>query len=157
MRRVKKILLIIAVVFVALLGTCELHQLLSHDENIPRGYQSCKENFGETAWGGDKTDYCWYQYNADSMSLPSPYGEVCESNIPAIKGYFDDCRNWLKTEDRLDQYDFNSACINEGDSMLLFTKEGQHIGSANYGKYDHYTLYFFDKETAQLYYIHSSI
>ena len=157
MRRLKKITLIIAVIFVGLFAGCEILNLLSHDENIPRGYVDCVEYFDEEGFQ-DYVDYCWYQYDSiEGAKLRSVYQGITDSEVSRVYGYFDNFRGWMEACNRMAQYDFDPSCINEGDSMLLFTKEGQHIGSADYGKYDNYSLYFFDKEAARLYYIHSNI
>ncbi len=157
MKRIKKIALIIAVIFVGLFAECEVLQMLSYDENIPRGYTGCAEYFDEEGFQ-DHVDYCWYQYDsAKGVKLRSVYQAITASEVPRVNGYFDNFHGWMKACDRMEQYDFDPSCINEGDSMLLVTKEGQQIGSADYGKYDNYSLYFFDKETARLYYIHSNI
>ena len=157
MRRVKQIALIIAFIWLGLLAACEILALLDHDENIPRGYTDYAEYFDEEGFQ-DYVDYCWYQYNsAENVKLRSAYQEITDSEVPRVNGYFDNFHGWMEASDRMEQYDFDPSCINIGDSMLLFTKEGQHIGAADYGKYDNYSLYFFDKETARLYYIHSNI
>ena len=64
----------------------------------------------------------------------------------------------MKSESRLDEYDFDTSVINEGDYVKIVTKEGQPInGDSTYGKYDNYSIYFFDIETLTLYYIHNNI
>ena len=62
----------------------------------------------------------------------------------------------MKTENRLDEYDFNQTCISAGDYVLIKTKEGEPIGDSYYEKYDNYTLYFFDTESLTLFYIHNN-
>ncbi len=41
--------------------------------------------------------------------------------------------------------------------MLIETKEGKPIGDSFYGKYDNYSVYFFDTDSCVLYYLHSNI
>ena len=47
--------------------------------------------------------------------------------------------------------------ISEGDYVLIETKEGKPIGDSFYGKYDNYSVYFFDTDSCVLYYLHSNI
>ena len=54
-------------------------------------------------------------------------------------------------------YDFDTSIITEGDYVRIETKEGEEIGDSTYGKYDNYSVYFFDRETLTLYYIHNNI
>ncbi len=54
-------------------------------------------------------------------------------------------------------YDFNPDSISEGDYVLIETKEGKPIGDSFYGKYDNYSVYFFDTDSCVLYYLHSNI
>ena len=52
----------------------------------------------------------------------------------------------METQGRLDEYDFDPACIGMGD-YVRFDKRSM----ANY------TVFFFDTESGILYYIHSNI
>ena len=48
----------------------------------------------------------------------------------------------------------------ENDDMYRCTeetKEGKEIEDSKYGKFDDYSVYFFDAETLTLYYIHNNI
>jgi len=152
MKRVKKILVIIAIIFaillISLFAACEMLQLLS---DVPRDYVDCAEYFDENGFQ-DYTHYCWYQYaDTNSVKLPARYKKVTDEEIPYIKSFFDDFQGVMSVENRLDQYDFDQACINSGDSYLLYLEYGSHA------PYDNYDLYFFDKETARLYFIHTNI
>lgn len=63
---------------------------------------------------------------------------------------------WMH-KNRLNEYKFDINTINEGDYVLIKTKEGKEIGNSQYGKYDNYSVYLFDSETLTLYYIHNNI
>ena len=63
----------------------------------------------------------------------------------------------MKTSNRLNEYDFLNDYISEGDYFYIKTKEGEKIGNSYYGKYDNYTIYFFDTDQNILYYIHSNM
>ena len=79
----------------------------------------------------------------------SPYSQVIRPG--QFEVYFDDFQDWMSTENRLDQYDFDQTCINSGD----FYYEDSEYGIN--GKYTNYNLYYFDKESAKLYFIHNNI
>ena len=126
------------------------------DPYVPRGYTSCEENREEIPWM-DWTNFCWYQYESDNkVDLPAEYTHIEEKDIIFVKGYFDDTRMHLEGANRLDEYTFDPACINEGDSWLLFTSEGEPRGNGVYGRYDDYNLYYFDEESARLYYLNNN-
>ena len=61
------------------------------------------------------------------------------------------------SQEREKEYDFDINLITEGDYVKIKTKEGKKIGNSKYGKFDDYSVYFFDVETLTLYYIHNNI
>ena len=61
------------------------------------------------------------------------------------------------SQEREKEYDFDINLITEGDYVKIKTKEGKEIGNYKYGKFDDYSVYFFDVETLTLYYIHNNI
>lgn len=84
-----------------------------------------------------------------SSPIPSGYVDKVE--------YFENIQSWMEASDRSTQYDFDENCINEGDYVRIETKEGESIGTGEYGKFENYTIYFFDCEAVILYYIHSNL
>ena len=157
MNQFKKPLIILLAVICSVVALLLIWKSVFTDPNIPRSYTDYEEYYDPNGFM-DWTDFCWYQYtSADSISWPEDYRQVTEDDILSIKGYFDNTRDWLKTCDRLDEYEFDTSSINEGDAWLLFTSEGEPRGNGIYGKYDDYTLYFFDKESSRLYYLNNNI
>ncbi|MBR5315756.1 MAG: hypothetical protein IKU44_03100 [Firmicutes bacterium] len=156
MKKIKKKIAVLIAIFCIVGSAFVIYQSVFVDENIPRGYTDYAEHYDPNGFM-DWSHYCWYQYkDAGSVRLPSDYQVATEKDVAKVKDYFENTRDWMQTCDRLEEYDFDSACINEGDSFLLFTSEGEARGSGVYGKYDNYTVYFFDKETARLYYINNN-
>ena len=160
MTRKKKIVWIVlaAVVCFALLSGCGLLPAAS-TIGIPAGYVEEAEFFDKQGFQ-DYTDYCRYVY-PESFSLaddPS-YHPVDREDIERLQGYFADFRQWMEAGKRLDEYDFDPACIGAGDYVRIVTSEGMPIGDgpSRYGRYDNYSVYFYDVETRTLYYIHSNI
>lgn len=123
---------------------------------IPQNYTDCVENREEIPWM-DWTNFCWYQYSsAEGINLSKDYQQVKRGDIPDIKGYFNNTKEWLMACDRIDEYSFDPACISQGDFWLLLTSEGEPRGNGTYEKYDDYKMYFFDKESARLYYLNNN-
>ena len=124
---------------------------------IPLGYIDKMEYFDENSFQ-DYTDYCVYLYDsADSFIANQNYHKITADEIDNIKSYFENFQSWMEASDRIAQYDFDENCINESDYVRIETKEGESIGTGKYGKFDNYTIYFFDCESLTLYYIHSNL
>lgn len=126
-------------------------------EEIPKGYTDKEEHYEQDGFQ-DYTDYAKYIYPSTEIIVNNnEYGKVTKEDILIIKGYFENFHNWMKTYNRLDEYDFDESIINEGDYIRIKTKEGKKIGDSKYEKYDNYSIYYFDIETLTLYYIHNNI
>ena len=121
------------------------------ERKIPAGYLQKEEHFDPDGFQ-DYTDYCKYWYpDATPFEQDERWHEVSEEEIEEIRGYFENFRGWMETQGRLDEYDFDPACIGTGDLVRL------ELGSNHWSQYDDYTLFFFDAESGILYYIHSNI
>ena len=145
--------IIFALTFLILLTGCSQ----TNKEGIPNGYFKADEVYN-TGGVHEYVDYGKYKYiNKNKIIKSEEYKKVYINDVENIKGYFDDFKKWMESENRLDDYDFDDSIINEGDYVRIVTKEGQPIGNSYYKKYDDYHVYFFDIETKTLYYIHSNI
>ena len=123
----------------------------------PSGYTEKEEHYDPNGFQ-DYTDYCKYQYaSVDPFRNDERYHAVTAEETKAIIGYFSNFERWMRSADRYDEYDFDWRCVNEGDYVFIMSKEGRPIGQSYYGKYDNYTVYFFDTESMILYYIHNNI
>lgn len=126
------------------------------DKHIPDGYISSKV-YKDAKEFMDYTDFCIYRYDSViKIEEDSAYQMITDNDIEKIKGYFADFKKWMEVSNRLDEYSFDEKCISAGDYVFIKTKEGQPLGKSTYGKYDNYSVYFFDVDTVTLYYIHSS-
>lgn len=124
---------------------------------IPKGYIDKQEYYDKNGFQ-DYTDYAKYIYSSeDIIENNNDYKKITKEEIEIIKGYFENFYSFIKTSNRLDEYDFDENIINEGDYIRIITKEGKKIGDSKYEKYDNYSIYFFDVETLTLYYIHNNI
>ena len=152
-RKRKLVIVLMIAIVVGLFLAWHIHTLF---EPIPWGYVGKEEHFDPYGWQ-DYTDYCKYRYwSVIPFQLDARYHIVSEDEITNIIDYFDNFMSWMRASDRLDEYDFDPACINAGDYIHIDTKEGEPIGQRHYGRYECYTLCFFDRETRTLYYIHNN-
>ncbi len=143
------VMLFISLVFC--LSACSLYA------NIPNGYFGKEEHFDKDGFQ-DYTDYCKFFYkDAQPFENDSKYHKVEKTDVNVIKEYFDYFRQLMKDIGRATEYDFDDNCISNGDYVLINTKEGISEGNAVYGKFDNFTVYFFDADSCVLYYIHSNI
>ena len=124
------------------------------DKAILKGYIDKEEYFDKEGFQ-DYTDYCKYYYEeSNNLFLESNiYSVVTKDNIENIRSYF------TNFESRMDssEYDFDDSCISEGDYIYIKTKEWESSGDSKYTKFADYTVYFYDTESATLFYIHSNI
>lgn len=152
MKKYMRILL--AALLICTLSGCGTNR----DAHIPDGFIRAEEHWDPDGIQ-DYTDFCIYWYDTvRPIQADSVYREVTEDDIPRLLGYFSNFRGWMEAEHRMDEYSFDDGCITPGDFFFVKTKEGQPIGKSSvYGVYDNYSVFFFDRETLTLYYIHTNI
>ena len=127
------------------------------DTAIPAGYITKEEHFDPSGWQ-DFTDYCKYQYGSVlPFEKDARYHIVSDDEVAEIIGYHENFSGWMRIDHRLDEFDFDPACINAGDYCLIDDMEGRPIGESSYAKFENYHLYYFDRETLTLYYMHNNI
>lgn len=127
------------------------------DDYVPKGYVNVEKHLDPQGFQ-DFTDYVVFTYDStEPIEKDTRYTKVTAEDIEVIAGYFENFRGWMEVEDRLDEYSFDDDCISEGDYYIIKTREGEPIGESQYGKYDSYTIHFFDSEGMTLYYIHNNI
>ena len=149
MKRLTSFLLIC--LFTLCLSACSLGL------KVPKGYIRSETAY-DTKGFQDYTDYCKYYYRDKSaFEKDARYSRISAANVAAVSGYFANFHSWMGAAGRAGDYDFNMNCISDSDYVLVETKEGTPIGDSVYGKYDNYSVYFFDADSCVLYYIHSTI
>lgn len=110
----------------------------------------------------DYTDYAKYTYNAvteEDLSASGYFTVMTEADVDNILSYIANFESWVEAVggEVKAGYDFDKTVISEGDYYYIKTKEGEPIGQGTYGKFDNYTVYFFDVELLTLFYFHSNI
>ena len=122
--------------------------------DIPKGYVKSEEYFDKEGIQ-DYSDYAKYIYDNEEVIVnDNKYKKIGVDDIENIVSYFDDFYGVVRFDEI---YDFDTSIITEGDYVRIKTKEGEKMGDSTYGKYDNYSVYFFDKETLTLYDIHNNI
>ncbi len=120
---------------------------------IPKGYTAKEEHFDRSA-SQDRTDWCRYSYkDAEPFGKDGRYRKISGAEIEDIRGYYEDFRSWMEIEGRSGEFDFDPGCITEGDWVYIRTREGQGPN----GKYQDYSVCFFDADTCVLTYIRHNI
>lgn len=146
---------ILSIILIIILGCVSFYYIHIKDYAILDGYFDKDEYFDPNSFQ-DYTDYCKYYYkdkNDKKFINSSLYRKVEIDDIENITSYFKDFENWMRIEERLDVYDFDTNIISEGDYVRIETKDYENPNS----KFWNYTIYLYDIESNTLYYIHSNI
>ena len=96
---------------------------------------------------------------ADALGRVIAQSVAAAEDVPEIRGYFENFREWMALEGRLGEYDFDLSCVAPDNYVYIKTKEGEPMcdGAYVHWKYDDYIVYYFDVATCILYYIHTNI
>lgn len=136
----KRLLLAAIGLLALLLGGC-----YHRDPFIPLDYVS-REIYGTPAPFMDWTFYEKYRYEPGSRRLFADnlcYTPVGEGDLTKLRAVVDDFADWAYGIEYIgDAWDFDPACMGEGDYFLLNDWRPEH---------EHYVLYYFDAETDLLY------
>ena len=154
----KKCILLI-VTFVLLVGLCGCEKKDKVIASLP-DYNG--KLFYTSGGFQDYTDYAKYLYENVTVQTFTSSKYFRETNLDDVDemllniGNFED---WVDTigGQLEDKYDFDKSIVTEGDYFYIKTKEGEEISQSPYGKFDNYTVYFFDMDTQILYYFHNNI
>lgn len=124
---------------------------LSFYSGFPSGFTAKEEHFDPEGFQ-DFTHYCKYYYPDDSgFKDNAEFVSVADEGVNSVRGYFNNFRNWMEISKRLGEYDFDDSIITPDDLVRIEKKQG------NLSRYDDYDVYFFDRGTNTLYYIHNNI
>lgn len=110
----------------------------------------------------DFTDYAKYTYEsvtAQDLEGSKYFTETTADDVEEILLHIDDFEGWVEAvgKELEDNYDFDKSIVSEGDFFYIETKDGEPIGQGTYGKFDNYSVYYFDIDTQILYYFHNNI
>lgn len=110
----------------------------------------------------DYTDYAKYTYHNITIQdlKSSKYLTITTADdVEEILLHIDDFEGWVEAcgGELKKNYDFDKTVVTEGDFFYIETKYGEPIGHETYGKFDNYSVYYFDVDTQILYYFHNNI
>lgn len=113
---------------------------------------------------GDSTDFGIYTFPGASPGESEYFKPVTAESKTELLGYIDEfeqvidsLRDGDEGADLVNNYRFSRDDIDESDYLYIYDREGKPIGDGAYSKYDYYNVYFFDSQTAALYYFHNNI
>lgn len=113
---------------------------------------------------GDSTDYGIYTFPGASPGESEYFKPVTAENKTELLGYIDEFEQVIDSlhdgdegADLVNNYRFSRDDIDESDYLYISDRDGEAIGEGVYSKYDSYNVYFFDSQTATLYYFHNNI
>ncbi len=151
-----RVLLLVIILLLNLCGCTYQDPVLA---SLP-DYKS--EVFYTSGGSQDFTDYAKYTY--DSVTLQelenSEYFTITSSeDVDEILLHIDNFEKWVETigGELKGNYDFDKTIVTEGDFFYIETKDGEPIGQGTYGKFDNYSVYYFDIDAQILYYFHNNI
>ena len=120
---------------------------------IPKGYAEKDEHFDRSA-SQDRTDWCRYTYkDAEPFEKDERYRKISGTDVEDVRSYFEDFLSWMEIEGRSEEFDFDPGCVTEGDRVYIRAREGQ----GSNGKYQDYSVCFFDADACVLTYIRHNI
>jgi hypothetical protein len=110
----------------------------------------------------DYTDFAKYSYESidvQDIEKSKYFSPVTPDDATEILLHINNFEQWVETSggDLKENYDFDKNIISDGDFFYIETKAVEPVGKEAYGKYDNYSVYYFDIDTNVLYYFHNNI
>jgi hypothetical protein len=120
------------------------------------------EEFYTSGGFQDFTDYAKYTYDSvtvENLESSKYFTETSSEDVDEILLHIHNFEEWVNTigGELKENYDFDRSIVTEGDFFCIKTKDGEAIGQGTYGKFDNYTVYYFDIDAQILYYFHNNI
>ncbi len=155
MKKSKIILFVLLIILIILVFTIIFLDYLLSDSNVIKGYFK-SETYGDKYGFQHYLEYYKYYYEPKKdVDFYKLYDKVNKENINEIKLYYNNFKERMDKQNRLQEYDFNENIIDESDYFILFDKNNRNFGK-NYAKYYYYTLYFYDTSSHILYVLYNS-
>ncbi len=153
----KPVILLLAIIL--LFGLCAC---TSQDPVIASLPDYKSEVFYTSGGFQDFTDYAKYTYDAiteQELEAAKYFAVTDAEDVEEICLHIDNFEEWVTTIDGelKANYDFDKTVVSEGDFFYIKTKDGEPIGQGTYGKFDNYSVYYFDVDAQILYYFHNNI
>ena len=108
------------------------------------------------------TDYSKYSYDsitAQDIEASRYFTAATEEDVEEILLYIENFEAWVEAVggELKDNYDFDKTNVSEGDFFYIETKYGEPIGERTYGKFENYTVFYFDVDAQVFYYFYNNI
>ncbi|MBQ8183448.1 MAG: hypothetical protein IJ025_06065 [Clostridia bacterium] len=162
MKKFGTIILVLTLLF-GLCGCSQWESMFEYSDSVIDSlpeYNS--EEFYTSGGFQDFTDYAEYSY--DSVTVQdfekSEYFSVTtEEDVKEIMLHIENFEEWVDIVggELKANYDFDKNVVSEGDFFYIKTKDGEPIGEGTYGKFDSYTVYYFELDSQTLYYFHNKV
>ncbi len=154
MKKTKIILFVLLIIILLIFIILFFNYLLS-DKNIINGYFK-SETHGDKYGFQHYLEYYKYYYQTEKdTDFNTLYNKINNQNIDEIKLYYNNFKERMNVQNRLEEYDFNDNIIDENDYFILYDKNNRDFGK-KYAKFYYYTLYFYDTSSHILYVLHCS-
>ncbi len=152
-----------------ILGICLLVSMMffgflySHQKSVISSLADYESKEFYTSGGfQDYTDYAKYTYDnikIQDLETSEYFTKTTADDIEEILLHIDDFEGWVETcgGELKENYDFDKTIVTVGDFFYIETKDGEPISQGTYGKFDNYSVYYFDVDAQILYYFHNNI
>ncbi len=137
--------------------------LYSHQNSVISSLPDYESNeFYTNGAFQDYTDYAKYIYDniiIQDLESSEYLTIITADDVENIILFIEDFEGWVEAcgGELKENYDFDKTIITDGDFFYIDTKEGESIGQGTYGKFDNYSVYYFDVDAQILYYFHNNI
>lgn len=154
----RKYIEMLAVVLLAGIWVFVLYGLYNHFfadrvlASLPK-YES--EEFYTSGGFQDYTDYAKYTYKTvptRDLETSAYFRVTTAEAVEEILSYVENFEGWVEAVggELKEHYDLDKTVISEGDYFYIALRDEQ-------GKFDNYTVYYFDVDAQILYYFHNNI
>ena len=149
--------LLLAILLLLSLGSCAYQDPVL--DSLP---DHISKEFYTSGGFQDYTDYAQYTYDsipAEALKSSKYFTVTTGEDVDEILSYIDNFEARVEAigGELKENYDFDRSTVTEGDLFYIKTKEGGSIGQGTYGKFDDYSVYYFDIDALVLYYFHNNI
>ena len=142
-----------------LLGICGCSYQDPVIDSLPEYNSKVFYSAGEIQDFTDYAKYCYESITVQNLDTSRYFSAATAEDVEEILLYIEDFEGWVETigKELKDGYDFDKSIVSEGDFFYINTKYGEPIGQGTYGKFDDYSVYYFDIDAQILYYFHNNI
>ena len=151
----KKLKIIIYILLIMLVAAILFLNYLLSDGNVIKGYFK-SEKYGDKYGFQHYLEYYKYYYEKEKdKEFNMQYYKVKNEDINEIKLYYNDFKERMEKQKRLEEFDLDISIIDESDYFILYDRNNRDFGDY-YAKFYYYTLHFYDTSSHILYVLYST-